>query len=297
MTHIQWNGEKIENPGVYVGLPIEEYHGHICVGPSISSSGLRTIEYESPAHYWLTSPFNPDCGEQPDNAAFSLGKAAHTLLLGESNFQNKYAVRPLEWDSWRTDAAKRWRLKQHKATKTVILPSDLDVITGMAENLNDSRHATDLLRGGIERSMVWRDHQTGMWLKSRPDSIPQDSNMFADLKTCASSHPEDVLRSIIKFGYHMQMALAGMGMREVMERDPTDYILIFVEKKPPYAVTITELSDELIEWGSRLCRHNINKFADSVRTNEWPGYARILTQHEFLIGTGHASLSGLKMDN
>ena len=49
---------KVSVPGVYA-LSMAEYHGDLCVGPSISSSGLRTIWSRSPAHYFHASPYNP----------------------------------------------------------------------------------------------------------------------------------------------------------------------------------------------------------------------------------------------
>ena len=66
---------KISEPGVY-SLPIEIYHGQPTVGPSISSSGLRTIWAQSPAHYYVDSPLNPKRAPQPDRPAFALGRQA-----------------------------------------------------------------------------------------------------------------------------------------------------------------------------------------------------------------------------
>ena len=95
---------KITTPGIY-DLPIEVYHSDVTDGPSISSSGLRMIEDKSPLHYWDTSPLNPDREPQQDKPYFSLGRAVHTLILGEDGFATNYAVRPEEFPDWRTKAA------------------------------------------------------------------------------------------------------------------------------------------------------------------------------------------------
>lgn len=279
MNEIKWDGKPISQDGIYTGLPIERYHGNICVGPSVSSSGLRTMENDSPAHYWLTSPFNPKYKKddekkviQSGSDAFSLGHAAHTLLLGESHFKKKYIIRPSEWKSWQTGVSQRWRVKQRRAGLTVLVPNDIDLIAGMAESLAKHPYAVDLLRGGIERSIIHRDPLTGVWLKSRPDSIPSDSTINADLKTTVCSHPDKVDRDIIKYLYHMQAALGGMCMREILEEEPSEFVFIFVEKKPPHCVTVTQLSDKLLQYGYRLCRTQINRFADCIKSGEWPGY-------------------------
>jgi hypothetical protein len=107
----QWTGEKITEPGCYL-MPIEAYHSDCAAGPSISSSGLRQIEQESPAHYWAQSYLNPDREQEEDSEAFILGRAAHHLLLGEGSFAQKFCVRPAEWSDWRTKAAQQWRADQ-----------------------------------------------------------------------------------------------------------------------------------------------------------------------------------------
>ncbi len=111
-------GVKITVPGCYAGVPINVYHGaDLCFGRSISSSGLRKIIGESPAHYWCESPYNPNRVEQKETDALALGRAAHHLLLGEDDFNTHYIVRPDKFDSWRTTAAKEWKAEQKRQPK------------------------------------------------------------------------------------------------------------------------------------------------------------------------------------
>src|SRR5258708_18976764 len=99
----------ITEPGVY-DLTMDRYHGQPCDGPSVSSSGLRTIWSASPAHYWLESSLNPHREEQGERPHFSLGRAAHHLLfLGRTGFDAEFVVRPEKWKDWRTNDAKEWR--------------------------------------------------------------------------------------------------------------------------------------------------------------------------------------------
>lgn len=269
---IKWNGKKIEADGAYSDLPIDEYHGDICVGVSVSSSGLRTIESLSPAHYWMNSIYNPDRLPELQKAHFNIGKAAHTLLLGEGGFKELYAIRPDEFDSWRTKAAKEWRERNVENGLTVLVPDDIAAIRQIANALDAHPHATDLLTGHIEKSLIWKDKETGIWLKSRPDAIPTNSDMLADLKCVASAHPDDVYRNIIKHGYHIQLALAAMGMSAVMSRKPTDCILVFAEKVPPFGVNVKPLDGELIDFGMAQIRRAIRTFADCMEKDHWPAY-------------------------
>lgn len=271
--HIIWDGNKISKPGIYAGIPIMTYHSDCCIGPSTSSGGLRTIDSVSPAHYWATSYLNPERTPPEDKDSFSLGRAAHTLILGEEGFRRDYVIRPDKWDSWRTKDAQVWRDEQKLAGLTVLEPKNIDQIKGMAASL--AAHPTieaGILRGHIERSIVWQDKQTGVWLKARPDVLPIDSNMIVDLKTCNSADPVSVRRSIADYGYHLQLALAYEGILAVTGRKMTDFVLVFVETSAPYAVNIKPLDADDIIFGRRQIRRAINRFAECIEAGSWPAY-------------------------
>jgi hypothetical protein len=56
------NAPMITIPGAYSGIENADYHRNadLLPGPSISSSGLKTLLGRSPRHYWWDSPLNPD---------------------------------------------------------------------------------------------------------------------------------------------------------------------------------------------------------------------------------------------
>jgi hypothetical protein len=266
-------GEVVTDPGLYTGVPIDRYHsGTLCDGPSVSSSGLRTIFKESPAHFWATSPLNPDAIEEPDSDAFVLGRAAHHLLLGEDAFSLIYVMRPPRFDSWRTDAAKAWRAEQEAEGRTVLLPSQIEAIRGMARSL--AKHplvANGLLNGEIEQSLLWKDAQTGVWLKSRPDAIPNWSGDFCDLKTCDSVKTEAIERAVATFGYHCQAALIGEASDVVLGQPMTSFSLVFVESKPPHCCRVVTLKDDDITRGRKQNHAALRIFARCWERGEWPG--------------------------
>lgn len=263
---------KISEPGVYA-LPIEVYHGQPTVGPSISSSGLRTIWSQSPAHYYVDSALNLKRAPQPDRPAFALGRLAHKLLLeGSDGLAEEFVTRPEQWSDWRTKDAKQWRDDMIAAGKTVITEADLAAVTGMAESL--ARHPlveAGILDGFVERSLLWKDAQTGVWLKSRPDVVPRASGLFSDLKTTNSVADSDLERSLSDYGYHMQAALVGMASEAVLGRPMEEFALVWVEKAPPHCVRVTVLTGEDLDRGRQQLRRAIDQFAECVATAEWPG--------------------------
>jgi hypothetical protein len=269
MNITKWNGRMIETPGLY-RMPLEKYHTQCCIGPSVSSSGLRTIENDCPAEYWAFSSMNPYAYEKKKSHALNFGSAAHCLILGDESFDERYALRPSKWSDWRKKEAQEWRAEQEAAGLIVVTPEDLDHIAKMAKVLaKHPLNAAGLFDGEAEVSMIWQD-VTGIWLKARPDILPPSGDV-ADFKTCASAEPRDCLRDVTKMGYHMQMALCMEGMRQ-FGMDPQAALLLFVQKTPPYYCTPIEIDEDALYWAAALNRRAIDTFARCYETGEWPDY-------------------------
>lgn len=266
-------GQKISVPGCYSGLPLDLYHDDCTDGPGISSSGLRTIEAKTPLHYWATSYLNPERLEREPEDHFVFGDAAHKLLLGEQGFREQFVVRPDTWQDWRTKDAQKWRTEQTDAGRSVLIPDDLVAIRHIAKQLAaDPLVASGILQGKVEHSLIWKDAPTGIWLRSRPDVIPAADGVLVDLKTTTDASPQGVELAVRKFGYAMQGALAGLGMKATLGIDMTDFVLVWLEKKPPYAVRVSPVDNEWIYWAKRQLRRSIDTFARCLEAKQWPGY-------------------------
>lgn len=273
-----WKGEVITRPGIYAGIPLATYHEKkdLCDGPSISSSGLRKIFAESPAHYWVHSPYNPERKPDEPTEAMILGKAAHHLFLGETGFQKQYAMRPKQFDSWRTDASKLWRAEQEKKGIHVLSPSDGEAITGMARSMKaDPLIKAGLLASHVERSLLWKEPKTGIWLRARPDTIPEEQPFdFADLKTTASVLDEDLEIAIGKYRYDMQAAILAMGARALFGVvDIASFAFVFIEKTEPYCISVKQLKDSAIQAAELDVMTALGVFKKCLETGNWFGPA------------------------
>jgi len=263
---------KINKAGVY-RVPIEEYHRQPCAGPSISSSGLRTIFIDSPAHYWVDSPLNPNRIEKPGADHFDLGRASHTLLLGEDAFTTLFVVRPERWDSWRTNDAKAWKAEQEAAGRTVLLPQHLQIIRGMAKSLAASSLVqAGILNGKVEQTFAYQDKETGVWLLSRPDAVPTDSGDFCDLKTTARIG-FGLDRSIFDYRYDMQASLTKWAAKAVLGLEMQSFSFVFVEKEPPHCVDVLQLHAEDIAAAELDLRVAVDVFAHCLKSGTWFGPA------------------------
>lgn len=282
MTDIAYTGGKITEPGIYSRVPMLRYHAaDICDGPSISSSGLRKIIHKSEAHYWCDSPLNPHrIGTDDDKEAFVLGRAVHHLILGEPYFTKLFVEQPDEYDSgkgWKAwhngaDKCKRWKAEQGRQGLTILTHQQIDNIRGMALALGQNPLVrAGILNGKIERSMFWKNKESGIWLKARPDAIPNDSLDFADLKITTSTRFEDLVATIGKFSYYQQGALIGEACRRVMGKEMASFSLVFVEHKPPYTTRVVQIDPEDLKRGADLNKQAIARFWRCLKNGEWPG--------------------------
>lgn len=273
---IPWNERPVERPGIYSGIPIDRYHAmNCCKSVSISSTGLRRLFAESPAHYWAFSIYNKDRYDEPTSEALLLGGATHHLLLGEQNFKAKYAKRPntmggVRWSG--QGACKVWLNDRRREGRQVILSSQMERIEGMARSLRrEPLIQAGILNGYIETSFIWFDADTGIWLKARPDAAPSDSLDFADLKITRSIIGTDLRRSIFEYGYYQQAALVSEGCFKLTGQRMNSFSLVFVESVPPHCVAVLTMKDEDIERGHRANAAALKIFADCLREKTWPG--------------------------
>ena len=280
MKVIAWDGNPISKPGIYSGVPISVYHsGRLCVGPSISSSGLRTIFSESEAHFWDKCPLNPDAEPMEETGSLVLGRATHHLLLGEANFVQEFALRPSTYPddpkkpwSGNSKECKGWLADQRKAGKTVVTPEQMEKIKGMALRLGrEPLVRAGALNGLIECTMAVLDEETGVWLLARPDVIPTDSGDYVDLKTTTSVLYPDLVRTIGDYGYHQQGALVEE-CHEILTGQPVgSFSLYFVETTRPYCARLVQLKSGDLQLGRQQNRNAVRRFARALSNNVWAG--------------------------
>lgn len=260
---------KISAPGIY-DIPIDAYHGDCCAGPSISASGLKEI-LECPAKYWAFSPLNPHRYEDESTKALDIGKAAHALVLGEPNFNAHFIVSP--HDEFRTKEAREWRDAQ---SRTVLKEKDFEAVTAMARAQRESAAVMMAFENGKpEQSLIWKDAETGVWLKSRPDWLPDDPSgrFICDYKTALTIEPRKLSADAFKFGYHIQAALQWDAVAELCGcARPLGIAHVVQEKDRPYLADLRMFTPEQLDYGRLLYRKALRIFAECLSSGKWPAY-------------------------
>ena len=294
----KWDGKPISMPGIYSDIPIDDYHsGDICIEPSVSSSGLRKLYNPSPnvkaspAHYWVTSPYNNNRIEDDNESdELILGRAAHHLLFGQVDFDKEFAIKPAYINGVKCDRTtthgKLWYQEQAKRGLTVIKLDQIKAVQGIARELEreplivppnrinpvtgEEEEVTGILNGLIEHSIFCK-HRSGLWLKVRPDAIPTESMDYVDLKTTRSIIWPDIQRSIRDYGYFMQAGLTAMVVQAVLGQPLNSYTLVFAESREPHCIEIITLKENDIARGIAACEIALTKFVKCWQEKRWPG--------------------------
>ncbi len=298
------DGEKITEPGAY-RMSMSWYHSQCTPGYSISSSNIRAAVLKSPHAFWKTSDLNPNrYPEREVNSSLILGRAAHALILGDEVFDEHFIFvpdgaprRPTsvqvaafkktgKWSNAAIEGAKFWTEFDKKADGRLLLTSEqVTKIKYMSENLAACPEAvTNLTSSLTEISMIWQDEVTGLWIKSRPDCIPDNGHDFGDLKTFAPKSADLVLsahRATTDHGYPMQMALAAEGAERVFGTTAKTAALVFIQTSEPYEPVPVEIDEEALYWARVLNRHGINQIAHGFSTGEWPVRADRMTTYSY----------------
>lgn len=257
----------ISKPGIY-DLSMAEYHSQCTVGHSVSGSGLVQIEQTTLAHYkWDLD--HPE--DNADSEALAFGRAFHMYLLeGETTFHAAYAVKPLDMN-FSTKEGKAWKVDH--AGRDIIKAADFEKIEAMAAAVRAHPLGRRVfVDGKPERSLVWKHAATGIWLKARPDWLPQLGQTVANLKSAMSLHPEVWERQAINYGYHQSAALQNDGLRELLGWDrPVSYFLV-QEKSAPFIVAPVVIDVDVIAWGKLLNERALTKLARALDSGKWPAY-------------------------
>lgn len=275
MKIIEWDGKPITVPGVYSGITLDEYHTNrdLFDGPSVSKSPLKDLiptHGGSPKAFWGRWKYNPDHIIEPTTAALDFGKAVHCLLLGDEKFSEKFVVRPEEFPDYKTKAAREWRDASVKDGKTIVTPDQIEIIQRMSGDASEYPLVKmGILNGEIERTLCWKDEETGIWLKARPDAISADG-IFADLKTAGKFEEDFLERQLFDAGYYLQGTIARMVATKLGLPFQT-FVLVYVLNDAVPDTTHVELSPHDMDRGERAVRWCLRTIREGLDTGIWNG--------------------------
>lgn len=245
-------------------MPAAEYHAH----PALNASTLKAVA----RHPLAKVRYDLD-HRGGYNPAFSLGTAAHSLILE----QDASGLVIVDFPDYRTKEARISRDAALAAGKVPLLPHEHDQVRAMRDAVMAHPDAGPLLTGHQAEVSVFADLY-GQPCKARLDAWHADDGtgrpLIVDLKTTQDANPDTFDRTAINFGYHQQMA----HYQDVMKAETgvrPRFLFVLVEKAEPYLVSVVELDELFYDVGAAKNHAAAAKWKTAVQTNEWPGYQGI----------------------
>lgn len=168
---------------------------------SIDQSQLKQF-LKNPAD-WAYHRLNDD--HKPTDA-MKFGTAFHAYLLGTSD-----VVSLPEGESFRNKDNQKWRDEQLEAGNIIVSYNDMQLLKRMKEGIEQTSLMPEypdymeiIEQGTKEQCIEWKDRQTGLMLKAKPDLIPVGTDYLVDLKTAQKADAESFAKEVINYGYHIQ---------------------------------------------------------------------------------------------
>ncbi|MBK1709832.1 exodeoxyribonuclease VIII [Marichromatium sp. AB31] len=250
-------------------MPNEAYHS----GPGISKSQLD-LAHQAPALLqWARQ------APRSYSGAAHAGSAIHTLLLEPTEFDQRYAVGP---DCGRRSNADKARWAEFEAQldgRIALTLEERETLEEMRQSVLAHPEAAALLqlRSGVaERSVYWRDVETGLLCRCRPDWWAPMYRVVADVKTT-----DDISKfhwSVRDYRYDVQEAFYSDGLAEVTGEPLDAFLFLVVGKRREmgrYPVRVFELDRDAIERARAEYRADLAMIASCERTGDWPGVQKL----------------------
>lgn len=229
----------------------------------VSKSMLDGL-HPTPAHF--------KAAIETETPAMVFGRLFHSMVLDGTA---DYHVRPDDVD-FRNAAGKKWRAEH--SDKPIVTQQEHGDLFEMREAIHSHPFAgIALAHSKTEQSVFVKDEHTGLQLKCRIDIVPMAKKFpqdvpIIDIKTCETAIKREFSKEIHKRRYHVQGSFYLDCYNALNIDRRMTFILVAVEKNPPYAVAVYELDEATLEQGRKEYRRDLNVYKSCIESNNWPGY-------------------------
>lgn len=265
-------------------LSAEEYHAD---KTAMSSTGIRKILKQSPAHFLSHWTGMDDDDGDVEKEHFRYGRIVHMALLEPKEFLNRYVIEPeftgktkdgkeSKQSKEAKDKRAAWWAQQHESA-IIVTQQEYNDLIGTVGSIQSHEQARNILRNGMFECSGWfRDPETGVKCRFRPDCLTPDPEnpsrvVLVDFKTTRDSSEGLFSHHMAEYQYQVQLAFYALGLRSIYGEYPTQIGILYVEKTAPYDVGLTWLDDDDFEDGMRRVRHALEIYKVCRERNQYPG--------------------------
>jgi hypothetical protein len=236
-----------------------DYDALTALNQSLAKELLR-----SPAHarVYLDAP-------REETKALRFGTYVHTAILEPDTLNDRYATAPDCDRRTKEGKAAFAEFQTLHAGKTILDPEDTACGLLMAANVR-LRLADAGIAFGQTELMLAADYN-GVPLKSAIDGVGADGYLY-DIKTTEDASPAGMLKAIRAYRYNLQAYFYRLVFELATGQRPRGFRFVFVEKEPPFAVSICEVGPELMSWAIADFEKAVALYRDCTASGVWPAY-------------------------
>lgn len=224
----------------------------------------------SPAQYLYKQ-----CGGGSDTGSKKLGRGAHLAVLEPERFKTDVVV----WHGGRRYGGEWNEFRAAHRGQEILTETEHAECVVMQQAILGDKVAAPLLQGGAsEVAVLWTHEEPSVGgvpgfsfqMKGRLDYLT--SQAVIDIKTARDGSISGFEMESYRNRYHTQAALYGDGHFSAA-RMRLPYLLVVVESKPPYPVTVRPVPERLLALGREDYRAMLQRLDICKREAKWPGYA------------------------
>lgn len=248
--------------------------------PGLSNSALGWFKV-SPEYY----DYMLRTGGQEETKQMALGSALHYMVFEPGNFKKYMHIldeskRPQPDKDYRNTENKKWKESEYLLAqvdgKEVIESEEYKKAEAMYNKLMSVPESRDLIkytRSEFEKVSTWE--WNGIMFKRKTDI---ESDLFvADLKTTFDADINSFKGQIFNNDYYRQLGMYADGDRINTGGILKDVYIIAIESKPPYGVSVHQLTDEVLEYGIAEYRGLALRLEECKKANKWGTYTTKVT--------------------
>ena len=228
------------------------------------SSDLQLYN-KGPAHY-LAKMEGAGRSETPDMVT---GRALHCRIIeSKEDYQSRFVVEPRIDKRTKEGKAAYAKFLQETTGKTVLSRAQ-DATVESCVHWIDRQENVSLLKRGLSEVTVFAEFE-GAWFRGRFDKYDPKLNYICDLKSTTYDTPDAFIRSVFKYGYHIQAAYYSMLAQMSMNVPDPAYYIVGLPKTAPHELMVFRLGDSAMALGREVARRLMYMHSRCLRENNWP---------------------------
>ena len=265
---------EIQGIGIFSDVDEQEYRDYKAINQSLLKLCEKSVGHFR--YYYDRVGIHEEEGEKED--ALLIGTAVHAAVLEPKKFKERYINAGINGKNLKAYK----EIVSANPEKIVLTKKQYEICLGSLDSIAKTETARQLLEveslnevsaicEHVER-IVGTDLK--LLLKSRVDRYVTLNKRpcLIDLKTTIDASPQGFPKSIASFGYHIQGAFYTHIFEQLTGEPHKDFIIIAIEKIPPFAVAVYKLTPEDLKAGRVIFKKWLYDIANATHYNEWSLY-------------------------